>query len=362
MFEELTEKLLETYTDYAIHYFSIGCAESNISTSDPKYVCQQFPLELQNRSENMCLYLIDNMLEPITYVETLLNNLEYKLISDYHISSINNSSIKIYKSNKNTIQLVILRSNEIYTYNYINDEYVMPEKNFDFFTLMISLIYDNNSIAIFQTYSGHHLKVIDKYCKLNGYLDRIMVGMTCGKDFSCFVPDTFLNKLKFKTKMGILYIKNPNIIPNFSMRNKFLKHGINTDYGKQLLYIMNNRVLHELRLIANLLDFVSRRIDKNENVELSEINYYSEIPNYTTIKQELIETGSIYRIKSLIQQIFENQIRQCQYFVPEELRFIYTPLDSETAPNTPTPSVNFVYKLYNNFKNIYPIDKLVIDY
>jgi hypothetical protein len=359
MFEELTEKILETYTEYAIHYFSIGCAESNISTSDHKYVCQQFPIELQNRSENMCLYLIDNMLEPVTYVEILLNNLEYKLISDYRICSINNSNIKVYKSYKNTIQLVILRSNDIYTYNYINDEYVMPEKNFDFFTLMISLIHDNNNIAIFQTFSGHHLKVIDKYCKINGYLDKIMVGITCGKDFSCYVPDTFLNKLQFKTKMGSLCIKNPNKIPNFCMRDKFLKYGINTDYGKQLLYIMNNRILNELRLIANLLDFVSRRIDKNENVELSEINYYTEIPDYNTIKQELLDTGSIYRIKPLIQQIFENQVRQCIYFLPEQLRCEYV---IQSTIIDPTPSVNFVNKLYNNFKNIYPIDKIAIEY
>ena len=32
------------------------------------------------------------------------------------------------------------------TYDYIDNKYVMPEKNFDFFSLLISLIYDNNNV------------------------------------------------------------------------------------------------------------------------------------------------------------------------------------------------------------------------
>ena len=189
-----------------------------------------------------------------------------------------------------------------------------------------------------------------------------MVGITCRKDFSCYVPDTFLNKIQFKMKFGNLSIKNPNNIPNFCMRDKFLKHGIESDYGKQLLYVMNNRILNELRLVANLLDFVSRRLQKNENIVLSEISYYADIPEYNNIKQELLDTGSVYNIKNLIEQVFENQVRQCQYFLPEELQCKYPIPDIESASNDQTPSVNFVYKLYSNFKDIYPINKLTIVY
>jgi hypothetical protein len=362
MFEELTHKLLDTYSEYQIHYFSIGCGESITSTVDPKYVCQQFPLELQNRSENMCLYLIDNNLQPITYVETHLIDKGYVCTSEVKIVSINNSCIKVFKNYKNTIQLVILRSNDIYTYDYLNDKYIMPEQNFDFFSLMISLIYENYSIGIFQTYSGQHLKIIDKYCKLNGYCNRILVGITCGRDFSCYVPDTFLNKIQFKTKLGNLCIKNPDCIPNFCMRDKFLKYGIESDYGKQILYIMNNRIFSELRLIANLLDFVNRRIQKNENVILSEISYYSEIPDYELVKDELKSSSSTYNIKYLIAQIFENQVRQCQYFLPEDLRRKLTVEDIEVSSIDPIPCLNFVNKMYSDFKNVYPLDKIEIIY
>ena len=97
MFEELTNSLLSSYTNYKIHYFSIGCAESNMSTIDPKYICQQFPIELQNRTENMCLYLIDSELQPITYVESLLIERGYSVISEIKIYS-----MKYYKAiNKN---------------------------------------------------------------------------------------------------------------------------------------------------------------------------------------------------------------------------------------------------------------------
>jgi hypothetical protein len=360
MFQELIDTLIPNYRDYQIHYFSIGCAESEYSTINPKYICQQFPLELQNRSENICLYLIDKELQPKTYVESLLDNYGYSLSSEIEITSIHNSCIKVFKNYKNTIQLVILRSNDIYTYNYINDDCVMPEKNFDFFTLMISLIYDNNSIALFQTYSGQNLQILDTYCKINGYFNQIMIGISCGKDFSCFVPDTFLNKLQFKNKFGNISIKNPNYIPNFCIRKKFLKHGIDTDYGKQLLYIMNYRIYNELRLIANLLDFVCKRIHKNENVVLSEIWYYADIPEYNTIKQELIDTGSIHNIKILIEECLVNKVKQCQYFLPENIHCEYKYVDISNMSNEPNPSLNFVNRLYDNFKNIYPIDKIAI--
>ena len=361
MFQELTNALLSSYTNYQIHYFSIGCAESNTSTIDPKYICQQFPNDLQNRTENICLYLIDRDLQSVTYAENILITKGYILVSEINICSINNSSIKVFKSYKNTIQLVILRSNNMYTYEYKNDNYVMPEKNFDFFTLMISLIFDNNNIAIFQTYSGQNLKIIENYCKINGYLNRVLVGITCGKDFSCYVPDTFLSKLQFKMKFGTLSIKNPNNIPNFCMRAKFLKYGIESDYGKQLLYIMNYRIFNELRLIANLLDFVCRRMHKNENIVLSEIWYYADIPEYNTIKNELSNNSSIDKIKYVIQQIFENQVRQCQYFLPDNLQCKYNYVDIDNMTNEPNLSINFVNKLYDNFKNIYPIDKIAIE-
>ena len=191
---------------------------------------------------------------------------------------------------------------------------------------------------------------IENYCKINGYLNRVLVGITCGKDFSCYVPDTFLSKLQFKMKFGTLSIKNPNNIPNFCMRAKFLKYGIESDYGKQLLYIMNNRIFNELRLIANLLDFVSGRLQKDENVLLSEIWYYADIPEYNNIKQELLDTGSVHKIKYLIEQVFENQVRQCQYFLPVELQCNYPIIYSESLSNDPSRSINFVYKLYENFK------------
>lgn len=360
MFEELTDKLLQRYANYKIHYFAIGCAESETSTVDPKYVCQQFPIELQERPENICLYLIDKALQPITYVESMLIEKRYSFISEENINSINNSCIKVYKNYKNTIQLVILRSNDIYTYDYIDNKYVMPEKNFDFFSLLISLIYDNNNVAIFQTYSGQHLKILDNYCRFNGYSDKILIGITCGRDFSCYVPNTFLNKLHFKNKFGNLIIKNPNCIPNFCMRNKFIKNGIDSDYGRQILYIMNNRIYSELRLTANLLDFVNRRIKKNENVLLSEISYYSEIPDYELVKDELLSSGSIHTIKYVILQIFENQVKQCQYYFPEELQSKYQISEIHIQSNDPIPSVNFVNKMYSEFKNIYPIDKIEI--
>ncbi len=117
MFQELTNALLSSYTNYQIHYFSIGCAESMTSTIDPKYICQQFPNDLQNRTENICLYLIDRDLQPVTYAENILITTGYILVSEIIICSINNSSIKVFKSYKNTIQLVIIRSNNMYTYD-----------------------------------------------------------------------------------------------------------------------------------------------------------------------------------------------------------------------------------------------------
>lgn len=357
MFQELIEKLLPNLNNYKIHYFSIGCAESTVSTNDPKYICQQFPQDLQNRSENICLYLIDNALSPVTFVEELLNSKGYQLISNNKINSIQNSFIKEYKSSKNIIKLVILRSNQIYTYDYINERYIMPNDNYDFFTLLISLIYDNNNIAIFQTYSGQHLKIIDKYCKINGYYDKILVGITCGRDFSCYVPNTFLSKLYFKKKFNSIRIKNPNKIPNFCIRTKFLKHTINSDYGKQLLYLMNHRIYTELRLTANLLDFIIRRYNTNQIIELPEISYYSDIPDFDNIKQAILDHEPILDIIHQIKLIFKNQVRQCNNFLPEYLQSEYR-IDN----NIDNSSMNFVNNMYNNFKNIYPIDKISIEY
>jgi len=358
MFAELTEKLLSSYALYPIHYFSIGCAESNTSTIDPKYICQQFPIELQNRSENICIYLIDSMLQPITYVETLLSNGGYTLISEVTLDSFQNSSIKVFENYKNTIQLVILRSNDIYTYEYHDNSCVMPEKNFDFFTLMISLIYDNEGIGIFQTYSGQHLTIIERYCKINGYSNKMMAGITCGYDFSCFVPDTFLNKLYFKNKFGKLCIKNPNIIPNFNMRKKFLKYGIDSDYGKQLLYIMNKRIFVELRAIANLLDFNTRLINRCEQFNPDQLFYHYNIPDFDVIRIDIMNTVSNEAIRYIILELFMKQVKQCSYFLPEELRYEYT--DDITSP-VQTPSLTFVYKMYDNFKNIYPTQCITIN-
>jgi len=361
MFHELIEKLLPNISNFKIHYFSIGCAESKTSTNDPKYICQQFPIDLQNRSEDMCLYLIDSELYPVTYVEELLNSKEYQLISNNKLISIQNSFIKQYKSSKNTIQLVILRSNEIYTYHYKDEKYIMPIDNFDFFTLLISIIYDNNNIAIFQTYSGQHLKIIDKYCKMNGYYDKILVGITCGRDFSCYVPNTFLSKLYFKKKFNSIHIKNPNKIPNFCIRNKFLKHTIDSEYGKQLLYLMNYRIYTELRLTANLLDFTVIRYIKNEYILLSEIIYYSDIPDYDTIKESVMTHNPLLVIIHQIKLIFRNQVMQCNYFLPEYCRIEYS-IDEINNKTDSITSINFVNNMYNNFKNIYPIDKICIEY
>ena len=358
MFAELTDKLLSTYSLYPIHYFAIGCAESNTSTTDPKYICQQFPIELRNRTENICIYLIDSMLNPITYVETLLIDDGYTLISEIELYEIKNSSIKVFQNYKNTIQLVILRSNTIYTYDYIDKSFVMPEKNFDFFTLMISLIYDNDSVAIFQTYSGQHLTIIERYCKINGYSNRIMAGITCGYDFSCYIPDTFLNKLYFKKKFGTLCIKNPNIVPNFNMRAKFLKYGIDSAYGKQLLYIMNKRIFSELRSTANLLDFITRVINRGDILDPDSLFYHSNIPDFDIVEKEIINTESQGEIRNIILDIFIKHVIQCSYFLPEELRNEYI---DDIHTNIENPCVKFVYKLYDNFKNIYPIESISIN-
>jgi len=79
MFAELINRLLPSLNHFKIHYFSIGCAESDTSTIDPKYVCQQFPIDLQQRNENICIYLIDNMLKSPTFIEQLLYECGYIL-------------------------------------------------------------------------------------------------------------------------------------------------------------------------------------------------------------------------------------------------------------------------------------------
>lgn len=357
MFEELINKLLPSINHYKIHYFSIGCAESDDSTINPKYICQQFPTDLRDRSENLCIYLIDNALQSPTYIELLLNQNGYILTSMVKIDSIHNSSINTYVSSKNTIQLVILRSNDIYTYNYINEKYVMPKENFDFFSLLISLIYDNYDIGIFQTYSGQTLAPIHKFCKINGYLNSIMVGITCGYDFSCYVRNVYLTKLHFKQKCGNLRIMNPNIIPNFNLRKKYLKHA-HSDYGKQILYIMNSRIFGELRAIAYLLDFITKLINRNERLDSEQMFYHSNIPDFDTLKPELLEADSMYIARDIVLQLFNNHFHQCLYYIPVEMKNNYIYYDDISKENV---AVVFVRQFYSAFCNIYPLQTIDIN-
>jgi len=232
----------------------------------------------------------------------------------------------------------------------------MPEDSFDFFTLLISLIYDNNDIGIFQTYSGQTLAPIEMFCKINGYLNNIMVGITCGADFSCYVPNIFLTRLHFTVKASDVSIENPNVIPNFNMRKKYLKNAEN-DYGKQILYLMRCRIFVELRATGYLLDFITRLMNRNEKLDREQMCYHSNIPDFNVIKMELLSADSIYSARNIVLDLFKRHLRQCLYYIPDEMKNNHIYNDDISIENYAT---SFVLKLYTEFSNIYPLDTVNI--
>jgi hypothetical protein len=109
---------------------------------------------------------------------------------------------------------------------------------------------------------------------------------------------------------------------------------------------MNKRIFVELRAIANLLDFNTRLINRCEQFNPDQLFYHYNIPDFDVIRIDIMNTVSNEAIRYIILELFMKQVKQCSYFLPEELRYEYT--DDITSP-VQTPSLTFVYKMYDKF-------------
>jgi hypothetical protein len=259
---------------FHITYLAIGSAENGIIIENNDMVIQQYPKFLSRiNNVNKCIWLIDENLDtPQTYLEKRLQNEGYIEDISINLQSVNGKIIRFSK-NHQIIQIIIIRSNNVWNKNW-NKQLVIAElapHTFDLFSKLIHYIYYNTySIMFIQCYNGDTHTDLEMQIDRWGMNDRIIIGISQRSYTSCYINENYLTDIQIVNKKGILKVRNPYNIPVYKVYHRLTKYTTAQSFKLQITYMIYRKIYRNLMNAANFTDFLIRKMQRNELLDFDQ--------------------------------------------------------------------------------------------
>ena len=293
-----------------IYYIGIGSAEGS-GINDNTLENQQYPDFLHKYPDFLkTIILIDQNLQEPTYLESTQ--------TQPPLEKIILTTIPCYKVIYPSLEIFVLKSNNIINFNWINNDYCVSPFTIDFIQNIISHVLMTNSCLIAESFTGHNLNPIrELFYEISPY-NQILYSLYFGADFGCFSKKCFLSNIFIENINGFPRFSNPYEIPNDQLYQHFINE-TNIDKKLQIGWIVFVNTQKKLLSNSYFIDYIKRQDDINQIVEDS---YWTYFKAPSTLKNEILNLykDSSTRLLSIemLYRYFDEQYHICVDYLPPD--------------------------------------------